>query len=168
MVDWAKIERRYGSLVWCTVTSLLNEADARDCYQETFLAALKESRRNPVRKWPSLLRRIATQRAIDRLRTLKRQGCYTTTPTDVDQLHDPEPNPSKCAEAAELMEALKQALTELPALQAEIFWLRSVEDLSYSDIAEQQGVTTTHVGVVLHRARASLKERLKQFHFLFT
>ena len=74
MQDWQTIVTEYGPLVWRTAYRLLaNHADAADCFQETFLAALELSRRQPVRNMSGLLVRLATTRAIDRLRQRGRQ-----------------------------------------------------------------------------------------------
>ncbi len=48
----------------------------------------------------------------------------------------------------------------MPADQAEVFWLRTVEELSYEEIAEQMGIDANHVGVLLHRARQKLRQWL--------
>lgn len=69
MTDCQSIVNRYGPAVWRTVYRLLDDYDvAADCRQETFLAALKFVQREQVRDFPSLLKRLATARAIDRLR----------------------------------------------------------------------------------------------------
>ena len=60
MPDWAEIIERDGGAVWRTAYRLLgNRADADECFQEVFLAALEVSRREPVRDWGALLRRLA-------------------------------------------------------------------------------------------------------------
>ncbi len=56
----------------------------------------------------------------------------------------------------DLTDALRAALAELPPSQATVFWLRNVEELSYAEIADQMGFSINKVGVLLHRARASL------------
>ncbi|MCY2954074.1 MAG: hypothetical protein NTU53_19210, partial [Planctomycetota bacterium] len=44
--------REYGPLVWKTAYRLLpSEADAADCFQETFISAMEASCRSPVRHW---------------------------------------------------------------------------------------------------------------------
>ena len=87
MYDWPDIEKRFGPVVWRTANRLLNDyADASDCYQEVFLAAVKEARRRDVNNWPSLLRHLATQRAIDRLRQRNRQAKRIVDLRDVDQM----------------------------------------------------------------------------------
>ncbi|MBN2130337.1 MAG: sigma-70 family RNA polymerase sigma factor [Sedimentisphaerales bacterium] len=72
--DWQSIVNEHGPLVWQTAYRLVgNEADAADCLQETFLAALEVSRREEVRNLGGLLVRLATTRAIDSLRRRNRQ-----------------------------------------------------------------------------------------------
>lgn len=69
VVDWQVVLEKYGPIVWQTTYRLLgNHADAADCFQEAFVGALEISRRQRVRNFPALLSRLATARAIDRLR----------------------------------------------------------------------------------------------------
>ena len=80
MTDWDGILSREGPAVWRTVYRLLGRrADAEDCFQETFLAALQAWRDEAeagraVQSPRALLHRLATARAIDRLRSRYRQG----------------------------------------------------------------------------------------------
>src|SRR5258705_9978452 len=75
MIDWEGIVSRDGPAVWRTAYRLLgNRADADECFQETFLAALSFSRRSIVDNWGALLHRLATARAIDRLRQRQRRS----------------------------------------------------------------------------------------------
>ena len=79
------------------------------------------ARREPVRDWGSLLRHLATVRALDLLRV----RCRTRSRTDA--LADPaaavgrEADPSQEAEANELAERLRAALAQLPPEQARFF-----------------------------------------------
>jgi RNA polymerase sigma factor (sigma-70 family) len=58
------------------------------------------------------------------------------------------------------MEQLRQAMTELPTNQAEVFWLSEVEMLSHADIAAQLDATTDQVAVWLHRGKRKLRTLL--------
>ena len=50
MTDWSKIVAEHRTLVWRTARRLLtHEADAADCFQRTFLAAVEFAQREPVR-----------------------------------------------------------------------------------------------------------------------
>jgi DNA-directed RNA polymerase specialized sigma24 family protein len=51
-------------------------------------------------------------------------------------------------------------MTELPANQAEVFWLSEVEMLSHADIAAQLDATTDQVAVWLHRSKKKLRTLL--------
>jgi RNA polymerase sigma-70 factor (ECF subfamily) len=60
---------------------------------------------------------------------------------------------------AEQAARLRQALAHLPPQQAAVFCMRMLDDLSYEQIAEALGISASHVGVLLYRARGALRER---------
>ena len=160
MTDWQRIVNDHNGLVWRTAYRLVgNEADAADCLQETFISAWKLSRRQAVTSWPGLLRRLATHRALDKLRSRSRQPGNVALDDWMAAVSDVS-EPVAQAQAAELSARLRVALTELPSKQAEVFCLRFLEELSYAEIAGQLQLKTSAVGVLLHRARASLRELL--------
>src|SRR4051794_38528890 len=75
MTDWEGIVRSHGRAVWRTAWRVLaDSADADDCMQEAFVDAVELSRREPVRDWGRLLTRLATSRALDRLRRRIREA----------------------------------------------------------------------------------------------
>lgn len=158
MPDWADILSRDGKAVWRTAYRLLgSHADADECFQEAFLAALEFSRREPVRDWRALLQRLATARAIDRLRSKRRQVKFQYV-ADWDAIRGPASAPSRIAEDAELAEGLRSLLVQLPARQAEVFCLHCLEEWSYQEVAEHMAISVDSVGVLLHRARARLRQ----------
>lgn len=166
MIDWDGILARDGSAVWQTCWRILaNRADAEECFQEAFVAAVELSRREPLTNPRALLQRLATARSIDRLRSRRRRLAKLEIVND-DRL-DEEANlavpPAARAEASELSAALREALAELPAKQAEVFVLHAIEGWSYQEIAERLTLTVDHVGVLIHRARAKLKVLLARF-----
>jgi RNA polymerase sigma-70 factor (ECF subfamily) len=159
MIDWDELMRREGSAVWRTAYRLLrNKADADECFQETFLGALELSKGQSVRNWPALLQRLATSRAIDRLRKRLRRR---EEAIDFGSAKAGSNDPSEHAELAELSAALQSAVAQLPARQAEVFWLAEIADWDHQQIAEQLGTTANSVGVILHRTRQKLQELLK-------
>jgi RNA polymerase sigma-70 factor (ECF subfamily) len=160
MPDWQAILDREGPVVWRTVYRILgHHADAEECFQETFLAALAVSRRAPVQCWRALLQRLAAARAIDRLRQRQRRGGREKT-ADWDTLSGPVSPPSQSAEEAELTDRLRAALVQLPPQQAEVFCLHCLEGWSYQEIAQHLNLSIDAVGVSLHRARQRLRELL--------
>lgn len=161
MTNWQAIVTEHKDLVWRTAYRLLgNEADASDCFQEAFAAAWKISRREPVNNWPGLLSRVTTHRALDALRKRLRYRGRFAGKVELDAQPTKLADPVQNAVAAELSEKLRVALATLPRQQAEAFSLRFVSDLSYTEIAAVLDVTENYVGVLLHRARAALRELL--------
>lgn len=156
--DWQVIVREYGPLVWQTAYRLLgNHADAADCFQETFLTALEVSRRQDVRNLPGLLVRLATTRAIDRLRQKGRR--QRTDACEVEPL-TADADPLDQLEAQDLAGQLRQAIRQLPAQEAKVFCLRYLGEMSYRQIARELQIGINVVGVSLHRAKARLREAL--------
>ena len=159
MIDWNIIIKEHGPTVWQTAYRLLgNHADAADCFQETFVSALGFCRRQRVRNYSALLARLATARAIDQLRRRFRQAQSNTDFADCSAVECENACPHQQAEQQELLEKVRQSLSELPPQEAQVFSLRYLNDMSYRQIAEQLGITTNSVGVLLHRARARLQE----------
>ncbi len=166
MTDWTHIVEQHGLLVWRTAQRLLgHEADTADCFQRTFISALELSQRETIRRWPALLRRLATARALEQLRQrIRDQSRFAVGANgqNNDQWVDAKSiGPHCAAESSELAAALRTALAEIDPRQAEVFCLACLDDCSYIEISEQLGVTANHVGVLLNRAKASLRERLK-------
>ena len=161
MTDWFEVVQQHGPLVWKTVYRILNhEADAADCFQNTFVSAWELSRAEAVRNWTGLLKRLATVRAIERLRQRRREAGRLTELPESSVIPGKETAPGVAAEREELAEHVRQALVELDSQQAEVFCLACLEEMDYREIAETLGLTVSHVGVLLHRAKASLRERL--------
>ena len=161
MTDWEKIVGRHSGTVWQTAYRLLGDREeAADCFQETFLAALELSRREKVRNFSALLKRLCMFRAMDRLRKRMSRAGHENTSVDFSRVASGNPGPVQQAQAVELSERLRQGLTELPEKQAEVFCLRCVEQMSYGEIARQLEIKRSTVGVMLHRARSRLRELL--------
>ena len=162
MTDWPQIVEQHGPLVWRTAYRLLgNEPDAADCFQRAFVAAVELASSETVRNWPALLRRLATARALDRLRQRGRDAKRFERLPETGRVDGKAIDPHRAAEANELAAHLRDALSELDATQGQVFCLASLEGLSYQEIADQVGITVNHVGVLLNRARATLRERLR-------
>ena len=152
-----------GKYVWRLIVRILGDDghDAADCFQQAFVElALRKKRLDDVRDLGALLKRIATARAIDTVRRRIRDRLRTQD-TDVALIasrRDFEPDAR--AEADELLDELRAALAELSERQSIAFVLTQIENMPHVDAALAIGVTVNHFGVLLHRARAALRERL--------
>ena len=163
MPDWQEILARDGPAAWRTAYRLLgNRADADDCFQEACLAALDVSRRETVQSWRGLLQRMATLRAMDRLRARHRARLNQHLESWEDVPGDSR-SPDAMAQETELANGLRLALGQIPAAQAEVFCLHCLEDWSYEEVARQTRMSVSSVGVNLHRARKRLCELLVRF-----
>ena len=159
VIDWQLIIEKHGPAVWQTAHRLLgNRADAADCFQETFVSALQFSRRRRVRNFSALLTRLATARAIDQLRRRFRRANFSSALVDPPAVPSTNPGPLQVAQQQELTGGLRESLSRLPPREAQAFCLRYLSDLSYRQIADELGVTTNAAGVLLHRAKAKLRE----------
>ncbi|HSU67023.1 MAG TPA: RNA polymerase sigma factor [Tepidisphaeraceae bacterium] len=164
MVDWDAMVSREGPAVWRTVYRLLgNHADAEDCFQETFLAAIAIWRRETVRHPHALLQRLATARALDRLRRRYRRSRREGGDVEWDAVRADEPQPPQLAQSAELSDRLRAALAEIPPKQAQAFCLFYLDGWDYAQIAEELEGNVNAVGVLLHRARHRLAELLSAY-----
>jgi RNA polymerase sigma-70 factor (ECF subfamily) len=159
--DWQAIVKDYGATVWQTAYRLLgNRADTADCFQDTFLAAFELARAQPVRNLPGLLVRLATTRAVDRLRQRGRLQRYCAGSQAGPETVGHEPDPAGCAQTQELADRLRAAIGRLPPQEASVFCLRYLNDMSYGQIARELKVGINVVGVALYRAKARLRKAL--------
>ncbi len=159
MVDWPAIVEQHGPYVWRTAFRLLSDREeASDCYQETFLKVVEYSNRQEIVNWTGLLKRIATSRALDRLRRRYRNRDEILENGEV--VIGRGPAPDEPMQQREWMERFRQVLAELPERQAEVFWLSEVETLEHKEIAEQLDATPKEVAMWLHRAKQKLRRLL--------
>ena len=163
MTEWSEIVRQHGDGVWKTVYRLLgNHADASDCFQETFVAAMEVGRRESVRSWPALLKRIATMRALDRLRQRGRESVRWVAQASDSELASRYSSPEQQTELAESIELLTRAVANLPEKQSHVVCLYYLEGFTYEQISSHLEITVSHVGVLLHRAKAELRNMLAE------
>ena len=159
VIDWHKIIKKHGPSVWKTTYRLLGDyTDAADCFQETFICALEVSRRQHVRNFSALLVRLATLRAIDRLRRRFSSQQVRIDAADLAAVSNKNPGPAQEAQNQELAERLRKSLSELPEQQAQAFCLRYLNDMSYRQIDKELGIKKSATGVLLHRARRKLRD----------
>lgn len=137
--------------VWRMLVASVGRDEAEDCFQETFIAALRAyprlgagRREHNLRAW---VLRIAHNKAIDAHRSRARRALPVA---------DPETGAAPGQDgAAARDEALWRAVHELPERQRSAVVLRFVGDLSHRDIAAA-------IGCSEEAARRSLHEGLNK------
>ncbi len=158
MTDWDRMVREHGPVVFGTAWRILGHvADTEDVVQEVFLQAYRMRSAQPVRHWPGLLRRLATCRALDRLRQRK-----PSVSLDDLALVCSRDGPEATAIGRELAERLRQSLSELPEREGAVFCLRYFDDLSYQQIADTLDINRGAVASALHKARVRLEGLLTE------
>lgn len=159
MIDWQAIIKEHGPAVWQTAYRLLGDhTDAADCFQETFVSALEICRRQRVQNFAALLVRLATARAIDQLRRRFRRSRWNANTDEWAAVHGDSPCPLEQVQDRELAGRVRQLIGQLPPQEAQAFCLRYLNDMSYREIANELGINTNAAGVLLHRAKARLRE----------
>lgn len=156
-----------------------------DLVQETFLAAVqaieKFERKSTPKTW---LTGILRHKILDRLRKNQKDLQFSSENEingDFEKLFDANEhwtikdgpttwmiNPEAVLEQKQFMSALKTCLAKLPEKIRHIFLLREVEGFSRDEICTQVNLTSTNVGVILHRARLSLQNCLQNNWLKFT
>src|ERR1700680_70349 len=111
-------------------------ADAEDVVQDVFLQIHQLQQTHPVRYWVALLRRLASCRALDRLRQRAKR-----VPLDALHLASAIDAPDAALLEREPSERFREAIAQLPRREGEVFCLRYFEDLSYQQIAETLSIT---------------------------
>lgn len=162
MTDWKATIEEHGPMIWKRLFRIVgNEADASDCFQEVFLKAVRQSRRKSIENMAGFLNLTATRCGIDCLRRRRRQPLYSTDAFDCEPPCLNASDPSEPLTSGELAQTLRAGLAQLPAAQAEAFVLQVFDELSYRQIADHMHIRENHVGVLINRARVSLREILK-------
>lgn len=71
------------------------------------------------------------------------------------------PGPDRFVSSKQIGSAIRDCVAELPALQRQVFVLREMQGCETAEIGNILGCTVTHLGVLLHRARARLRACLQ-------
>jgi len=134
---------------------------ARDVVQEAFCRLLDqgpdERGRIAGRVKPWLLT-VCRNQVIDTYRKEKRMDPLTDA--DLATRARPEPGPEEQAGLADEYRAALAALQALPEKQREVIRLKFQQALSYKEIAELTGHSTSNVGYLIHMGMKSLRQQL--------
>lgn len=146
---------------------LLNEADALDLAQETFVRIHQNrARYRPGSRFSTWMFQIALNLARDhaRKRTRRRTDSLDAAPPEVIAgLAGTETPPDLAARRAEETAAVRAALAELPEELRAVVVLFEYQNLTHAEIGEVLGMTTKSVESRLYRARDKLRARLSRW-----
>jgi RNA polymerase sigma factor (sigma-70 family) len=138
-------------LVWRFLVSFVGPAEAEDCFQETFIAALNAyPRLRPGSNLQAWVMTIAHNKALDSHRSRARRAVPIAEPATVDRRTEPA--------LTNRDETLWEAVSELPDRQRSAVMLRYVADLPHRDIAAAIGCSEQAARRSLHEGLAKLRK----------
>lgn len=161
--DWvqAAIEQYESSLLRYANHFVHDLETARDVVQDTFLKLCRQPDEDLRPRLAQWLFTVCRNRAIDICRKERRMKL---APDDqlATQLADTsgDDSPSRALERSETAAGLVEQISSLPDRQQEVLRLKFHAGLSYREIAEVTGLTSTNVGFILHTAIGKLRQRL--------
>jgi len=135
---------------------------ARDVVQDTFLKLCKQSESEMRPKLAKWLYTVCRNRAIDVCRKESRMKVASEDQIS-DQLvaqADGSASPAVAIEKVETAAGLLQHISRLPDQQQEVLRLKFHGGLTYREIADVTGLSSSHVGVILHAAISKLRQRM--------
>ncbi len=150
-------------------------ATAEELVQETFIRVHgARDRYSPDARFSTWLFRIARNLALNELDRAHRRMPHHST--DVSETHDGsresnrpalslvsnEPGAEEIVDARRTSNEMEAHLAKLPERQRSALWLAAVEGHSYEEIAEILETSIPSVKSLVHRARASLADRMTQ------
>jgi RNA polymerase sigma-70 factor (ECF subfamily) len=137
---------------------------AEDAAQETFARAYRAfasyDREQPFAAW---IMSIARNHCLDLLRRRSTETVlFGSEPEEEAAVEAPEADGLGAVLTAERAHALNAAVAQLPARYRVPLALAYYADASYDEIATELGITRTHVGVLLCRAKQLLRTALAE------
>lgn len=139
--------------------------DAEDVVQDALFSAWRSIASFQGLSFRAWLFRIATNRALDHLRSRKRRPELPLDPPEDEEMTwaepaAPGPDLNQIAGDREALSVVESALETLPAEQRTALLLRDVEGFAYDEIAV---ITSVEIGTVksrIHRGRLAVRNAL--------
>ena len=165
-----KLHREHGERIRGYLARLVGTADAEDLEQDVFERAQRaigtfrgDSR---VLTW---LYRVATNVAIDRMRSAKRRADLALDDDGANSpdqagaanaTHDRAPDGE--VDRTRMRECIMRVVEQLPASQRAVILLGELRGLSDREMADALGISLGAAKIRLHRARRALKAELER------
>lgn len=173
---------QYGDYLYrYALMQLRDQQHAEDIVQETLLAALqaqdKFSGKSTEKTW---LTGILRHKILDFLRKKYRDQAHLQMPEQTDTLAvdfyfdtqdhwEPKPkswaNPRASLEEKDFWQQFSKCVDKLPDRVSQAFNARMIDEIPYEDLCKILNISSTHLGVMLHRARLQMRQCLEQNWF---
>ena len=165
------VERHQRAVINMIYRSIGDSWEAEDLAQRVFVQAFRSAKRyRPTAKFTTWLFTITRNTILNEYRRRSRHAAESLDA--MTQRDDGETggvqfadaramNPSQEASERELQKHIQDAVQELPEAQRTAVILCRFEGMAYEEIAEVLGCSVSATKSLLHRARESLKEKLR-------
>jgi RNA polymerase sigma-70 factor (ECF subfamily) len=157
-LDFAAILERFELPLLRYATRIIGDQErARDVVQETFVQLQRSKREehdNAPAKW---LFTVCRNRALNVCRKERRMAFLDEQ--FLQKQSTPELWPNEQLERKEAGTFVMRIVETLPPRQQEVLQLKFQNDLSYAEISEITHLSVSHVGVLIHTALKTLRER---------
>jgi RNA polymerase sigma-70 factor (ECF subfamily) len=170
---FAELVDRYKQPVTNLIARTINDpTEAEDLAQNAFVQAYKSAHRYEVTaKFSTWLFTIARNLALNEIRRRSRHPADSLDETFDDNEDQPvrqavdrrSAGPTEDILREELVDKVDEAVNALPEKQRTALLLCREEEMSYEEIAEVIGCTLSATKSLIHRARETLKEKLKPY-----
>ena len=148
--------------------SILGDLEqARDVVQDTFLKLYKQDPEKVRKKVKSWLFTVCRNHCYDLIKRNRRTS--NLGEDEISYIASNEDNPFQVIsflegreEIDEKINILYSLIEELPSRQREVMRLKFQANLSYKEIAETIGISSSNVGFVMHSALKKLREDMKE------
>ena len=151
-----------------------DQSEAEDILQEVFYELVEAYRMmKPVEQVTAWLFRVARNRIIDLFRRKSREAIQAEAAAVSDDgevllfqdlLPSPNAGPDAVYARSVLLEALEDALDELPDEQREVFTAHELMGYSFKEISERTGVSVNTLLSRKHYAVLHLRDRLRAIY----
>lgn len=148
------MREQQGALIRYTQRITWSEEEAREVVQESFLKLWNQPYPEAKTWIPPWLFRVCRNHAFDLRKKLSKRELWDDTNDLPSSLLGPEEYLQNKHEL--------QVLTQLQTQSQEVILLKFVEGLSYDEIAQVTGQTSSHVGVLIHQAMKTLRTSKKE------
>lgn len=163
----SETEKKYDGYCYRIAINILpNREDARECVNDTYLAAWNAIPPSRPGVLSTFLGKLTRRISIDRWRSLsaeKRGG--STVSIALEELHECIPggsDPAKELEAKELSEIINRFLWGIPQAERNVFLMRYFDLSSIWEICEKHGISESKAKSMLHRTRKKLRTYLQK------